>query len=103
MPRYELDAMLERKEQFHRDALDNLLSAYNLDSQAENVHMIKGSAAEAISTAVAERNIDLIVMGTLGRVGIPGLFIGNTAEEVLRETKAAALTVKPTGFITPVQ
>lgn len=101
--RNELDAMLERKEQHHREAFDKLLFTYDLDSQADNVHLVKGSAAEVISTAVTDWNIDLIVMGTLGRVGIPGLFIGNTAEEVLRETRAAALTVKPTGFITPVQ
>jgi nucleotide-binding universal stress UspA family protein len=41
-------------------------------------------------------------MGTLGRVGIPGLIIGNTAEDVLRETQTAVLAVKPSGFISPV-
>jgi hypothetical protein len=41
-------------------------------------------------------------MGTLGRAGISGLFIGNTAENVLRETHTAVLTAKPDGFTTPV-
>ena len=101
--RHELDSLLEMKEKRHRQALDNLLSNFNLDSQADNVHLIKGKAAQVISNFATEGNVDLIVMGSLGRAGIPGLFIGNTAEEVLRETKAAALTVKPAGFVTPIQ
>jgi len=101
--RTELKLILEHKEQHHRQALDELLASYNMDSQADNVHLVKGRAADVISATVSERNIDLIVMGTLGRAGIPGLFIGNTAEEVLRKTKAAALTVKPTDFISPVE
>ncbi len=103
MPRVELDLILEHKEQQHRQALDELLAGYNMDSQADNVHLVKGRAADVITYTVTERNIDLIIMGTLGRVGIPGLFIGNTAEEVLRKTKAAALTVKPSDFISPVE
>ncbi len=45
---------------------------------------------------------DLIVMGTKGRTGIPGLIIGNTAENVLQRTKASVLAVKPNGFVSPV-
>ena len=101
--RVELDLILEHKQQHHRQALDELLAGYNMDSQADNVHLVKGRAADVITSTVTERNIDLIIMGTLGRVGIPGLFIGNTAEEVLRKTKAAALTVKPSDFISPVE
>jgi len=101
--RQELDLILEGKEQHHRQALDELLSAYNMSSQADNVHLVKGRATDVISDTVTQQKVDLIVMGTLGRVGIPGLFIGNTAEEVLRKTRAAALTVKPSGFISPVQ
>ena len=42
-------------------------------------------------------------MGTVGRTGIPGLFIGNTAETVLRQVHCSVLTVKPEGFETPVR
>ncbi len=103
MPRNELDLIMENKEQHHRQSLDQLLAAYKMDCQAENVHLIKGPAAEVISAEVTKHKIDLIVMGSLGRVGMPGLFIGNTAEDVLRKTTTAALTVKPSGFISPVQ
>ncbi len=45
---------------------------------------------------------DLIVMGTVGRVGIPGLLIGNTAERILGDMSCSVLAVKPQGFVAPV-
>ena len=50
-----------------------------------------------------ELKADLIVMGTVGRTGIPGFFIGNTAEELLQTSQASILAVKPTGFRSPVE
>lgn len=41
-------------------------------------------------------------MGTVSRTGLPGIFIGNTAETVLQQVDSAVLTVKPPGFVTPV-
>jgi nucleotide-binding universal stress UspA family protein len=45
----------------------------------------------------------LIVMGSVGRAGVPGFFIGNTAEKVLRSCDRSILTVKPDGFVSPVE
>jgi nucleotide-binding universal stress UspA family protein len=45
----------------------------------------------------------MIVMGTLARVGIPGLFIGNTAERALDHVDCDILAIKPKGFVTPVR
>jgi len=41
-------------------------------------------------------------MGTVGRVGIPGFFIGNTAEEILKRVECSVLAIKPAGFVSPV-
>ena len=103
IPRKELDLLLAQREKHHRQALDALISAYDLDSRADNVHLLKGRPAQVVSTCARERQADLIVMGTLGRVGIPGLIIGNTAEDVLRETQTGVLAVKPGGFVSPVE
>jgi nucleotide-binding universal stress UspA family protein len=101
--RNELDRLLKDTETRHRRALDDLLLPYGLSTGSDNVRLLKGRPAQTISSCAAERAADLIVMGTLGRVGIPGLFIGNTAEDVLRETQTAVLAVKPSGFVSPVQ
>ncbi|MDK1310071.1 universal stress protein [Pseudoalteromonas sp. R96] len=50
-----------------------------------------------------KHQIDLIVMGTVGRVGIPGLIIGNTAESILEQTQCSILAIKPKGFQTPIK
>ena len=42
-------------------------------------------------------------MGTVGRTGIPGFFIGNTAEGILTQVNCSVLTVKPVGFESPVK
>jgi universal stress protein E len=102
IPRTELDLLLEATETSHREALDRLLTAYGLSTESSNVHLFKGRPAQIISGYAREQEHDLIVMGTLGRAGIAGLFIGNTAEDVLRETQTAVLSVKPDGFVSPI-
>ena len=102
IPRKELELLLEQEEQLHREALDALLLPYGLSSASSNVHLVKGRPAKIISASAREQLVDLVVMGTLGRAGIPGLFIGNTAEDVLRQSQTAVLAVKPSGFVTPV-
>ena len=44
----------------------------------------------------------MLVMGTVGRSGIPGLIIGNTAEKVITSIDCSVLAVKPEHFVTPV-
>jgi nucleotide-binding universal stress UspA family protein len=51
---------------------------------------------------VVDKDIDLLVMGTVCRTGIAGFLIGNTAEEVLNQVDCSVLTRKPVGFVTPV-
>jgi universal stress protein E len=41
-------------------------------------------------------------MGSMGRNGLAGIFLGNTAERVLRHWHGSVLVVKPRGFISPI-
>lgn len=67
------------------------------------MHLIRSDdpAATIIKLARKEK-IDLLIMGTVCRVGLAGFFIGNTAEEVLSAVGCSVLTVKPEGFVSPV-
>jgi nucleotide-binding universal stress UspA family protein len=69
---------------------------------APRFHLRKGKAATLIPQVASEVEADLVVMGTVGRTGIPGLFIGNTAEAVLEQLQSSVLAVKPAGFVSPV-
>lgn len=86
----------------HKRAMNELLAHYNIKGLKLQVHLIEGNSEDVILNLAREKHIELIIMGTVGRVGVPGLFIGNTAEEVLRQVDCSVLTVKPDGFVTPV-
>jgi nucleotide-binding universal stress UspA family protein len=68
-----------------------------------NAHLIKGEPVEIIPAFVKEHAIDTVVMGTVGRSGIPGLLIGNTAETILHAIDASVVTLKPSGFVSPIK
>jgi nucleotide-binding universal stress UspA family protein len=101
--RAELAMLLEQRERRHREALDALLRPYGLSCASGNVHLVKGRPARIIAAHARDHGSDLIVMGTVGRRGVPGLIIGNTAEDILRQSKTAVLAVKPDSFVTPVE
>lgn len=65
-------------------------------------HLIQGPAQRVIPQTAKRLGADLVVMGTLGRTGIAGFFIGNTAETVLEQLQCSVLAIKPPGFISPV-
>ena len=98
----ELDRSVEQTRLHHRDEFNRLLAHYGLSTDSPGVHLVKGSPAAKINGLAVELEADLIVMGTVGRTGIPGFFIGNTAEEVLQNTTASVLAVKPPDFVSPV-
>jgi hypothetical protein len=41
-------------------------------------------------------------MGSVGRTGIPGFIMGNTAEMILNQIDCSVLVIKPPGFATLV-
>ena len=102
LPGMELENMLRHQAEIQQDKLADLLGNYGMKVDDDNVHLVKGESAEAINQLAEHQASDIIVMGTVGRVGIPGLFIGNTAEEVLQTTQSSVLAVKPQGFKSPV-
>jgi nucleotide-binding universal stress UspA family protein len=63
----------------------------------------RGDPEDVIPEFVVSEGIDVLVMGTVARGGIPGMLIGNTAERVLRKLPCSVLTVKPDGFVSPVR
>ncbi len=67
------------------------------------LQLARGEPASVITTWGRKVAADLVVMGSVVRTGIPGFVMGNTAEKVLRSCGRSVLTVKPDGFVSPVQ
>ena len=89
----ELQAMDAERAQ---SALDTLLTSSNVPP--ERRHVQPGAPADAIVRIASEVNAALLVMGSVARSGIGGLFIGNTAEKVLSRISCDLLLLKPDGF-----
>jgi nucleotide-binding universal stress UspA family protein len=54
----------------------------------------KGDATREILRAVAELDVDAVVMATHGRKGVSRLLLGSVAEKVVRESAVPVLTIR---------
>ena len=88
--------------QHHHDALNKLIQEFAITENYEVTH-VRGSPDEVIPQFITENDIDILVMGTVGRSGIPGFVIGNTAENVLQNLNCSLIAIKPNGFMTPIK
>jgi nucleotide-binding universal stress UspA family protein len=56
--------------------------------------ILEGDAADRILEFAERENIDLIVMGTLGKTGLERFLLGSVAEKVVRHSKIPVMVVK---------
>ena len=90
-------------QQRYAGKLESVLKGIDLKGLMTVRHLPRNDdIPRAIVKLAKNKEIDLLVMGTVHRTGLAGFFIGNTAEKVLSEVDCSVLTVKPTGFVTPV-
>ena len=108
-PEEEIRAYVDAERIRHSRALDEVLDALKsthghdaLDYLKPARHLPQGAARKEIPALVRQIQADVLVMGTVARTGIPGFFIGNTAETILNRIDCSVLAVKPEGFLTPV-
>ena len=69
----------------------------------EDKCVVREGLPEKIIPQVAKAlDAELVVIGTVGRVGISAALIGNTAEHVIDELNCDVLAIKPDGFVSPL-
>ncbi|WP_165839950.1 universal stress protein [Motiliproteus coralliicola] len=100
---HQLESLLAEARLKQELAIHGLLERHQLTPAEVDVQLRKGPPAEVIHDVSEELSADLVVMGTVGRTGIPGFIIGNTAEDVLQSSGCSVLAVKPSGFVSPVE
>ena len=108
-PENEVNAYVDQVHRHHAQLLDTLIKKVGArlgedaaDYINPRIHMPKGSARKVIPELANELQVDCIIMGTVARTGVPGLFMGNTAETILDQLDCSVLAIKPPGFVTPV-
>lgn len=99
----EMKKLLLDAKNFYKVNLDNLLNKFQLEKLKHKIHLLKGDPADLIPKVAKKQKIDLIVMGTVCRMGLPGFITGNTAESILYNVDCSVLTLKPSGFISPIK
>lgn len=82
--------------------LCNFRNSLEIDGAKVILHLAIGAPWREMSEIVNRLKVDLICMGTVGRNGIKGLLLGNTAEKTLNKCDCSILTVKPDHFISPI-
>jgi universal stress protein E len=72
------------------------------DIPADRIIVEEGTPEFVINTAAEELDAGVLVIGTVARSGISGLFIGNTAEAVLEGSAIDIMVVKQPDFECPL-
>lgn len=83
--------------------LEKFLETLGIDRKTIHVHLSWGTPWQEIQRISRHQAADMIAIGTVGRSGIKGLLLGNTAEKVLDTCDCSILTVKPDGFVSPIE
>ena len=77
-----------------RAALDRTIAEHHLGHLTVQAHVREGTPFYEIVRFAAEKDIDLIVMGTHGRSGLAHVLLGSVTEKVVRKAPCPVLTVR---------
>jgi nucleotide-binding universal stress UspA family protein len=81
---------VEKENKEHAERLERQLKGVE-----HEVFIGEGNVWNAISKLIAEKQIDLLILGTHGRTGLGKVFLGSVAEQILRHAPCPVLTVGP--------
>jgi universal stress protein E len=84
------------------ERMDEFVETLHVDRARIQTHLLWGNPWQEIQRAVNDHAVDLVVIGTVGRSGVAGLLLGNTAEKLLDICDCSILTTKPDNFRSPL-
>ncbi|MDN4501467.1 universal stress protein UspE [Alteromonadaceae bacterium BrNp21-10] len=87
--------------EYHQKAMKKFSDKHPLGNS--QTHIEEGLPEDIIPRMAQELDAELVIIGTVGRTGISAALIGNTAEHVIDKLDCDVLTVKPDGFVSPLQ
>ncbi len=83
-------------------ALEGELAPDTMDYLKPQKHIVHGYPRREIAATTKSLDTDVIVMGTVARLGVPGFIMGGTAEETMNQLNCAVVGIKPAGFTSPI-
>jgi nucleotide-binding universal stress UspA family protein len=98
----EIEEMKQELVASRSSILSQLFDEADITIDADHIHLVEGPPGTVIREKLQQLQGDVLIMGTVARTGLPGLLLGNKAEEVLSQVQCTVLAVKPNGFMSPV-
>jgi len=83
----------------HKEATARWAEKFNIAD--DHVHVLEGDAEQVVPDIAAKIEADLVVVGTIGREGLSGILIGNTAEALVDKLSCDILVIKPKDGVNP--
>lgn len=77
------------------DAFEVFLERHSKSVNDMNVFVVEGDPSAAIAQFAKTVSADLVVIGTIGRSGLSGFLLGNTAERIFERVDCDVLALKP--------
>lgn len=99
----EIMQFTQKVQKQHADAVEQELKSIRATVPDLKVYLPKGHPEDVVPGVIVAQEVDLLVMGALGRTGLPGIVIGNTAETILGTVGCSVVAIKPNGFVSPVK
>ena len=82
--------VIERLEQLGNETLKSFASKYGF----QHVEQMEGDAPKIIVERAKALGVEMIVMGSRGRTGLARLFLGSTAEQVVKDAPCSVLVAR---------
>ena len=101
MPEFDPRSYNDTVRNHHIEAMNEHAEQYGVDDS--QCHVKEGLTEDVISHVANDIDAELVVIGTVGRLGISAALIGNTAEHVIDAINCDLLALKPEGFISPLE
>ena len=95
LPESEYQGLLEFNRRQHQESFEELLAQFDLHATGPDARMLEGEPSQALPELCTQEQADLLVCGTVARHGIPGLFLGNTAERIVNRVACSILALTP--------
>jgi universal stress protein E len=83
----------------HKDNCDRYAAKYKIND--DHIHIAEGDPEDVVEAINKELDADLVVIGTVGREGLAGVLLGNTAERIVDRVPCDVLVIKPQDGVKP--
>ncbi|MEH6713793.1 MAG: universal stress protein UspE [Paraglaciecola polaris] len=100
IPEFDPQVYSDSVKDHHKHAMSRHAQKHDIPERCS--HIEQGLPEDVIPALADKIDAELVILGTVGRQGISGVLIGNTAEHVIDKLNCDVLAIKPDGYESPV-